>query len=148
MLTSARHLIDERPEEDPTRHYFYHHCSMIRFLDETKGDLEQGFNHLCIHLDRTQPLPDGQLGPYPPPRHPRPPRNPLLLWEEDEFFYHMAHLLDQNHDGELANTCRMVRTSIMYLPEDARLLLNEGYLDPIDHFDYMGHLFPYIDFHL
>ena len=40
MLTSARHLIDERPEEDPTRHYFYHHCSMIRFLDETKGDLE------------------------------------------------------------------------------------------------------------
>jgi hypothetical protein len=126
-----RARIDEL--EDDIKHYFYHHCHLFRFLERSKPMLFQGYFHNCIHLDRSPGMPPLTI------RAPLIPHNPLLSPEEDEFLAHVATIYELEGRGEIVNNIRYVRDGIMFMPQDASILFNHGYLDPISFFDSNGY---------
>jgi hypothetical protein len=113
-----------------TRHYFYRHCHIFRYLQEHGQLLFQGFYARCIHID--------YLMHTPTLRQPLRPINPLLTTDEDEFLTQAANAFELEERGELANIIRVFRAQA--LPHDAavRMLFDALYVDPVAFTDCHG----------
>jgi hypothetical protein len=133
MLTPELwNFIDGFDEDDDTRHFFYTHCLYFRYLNSTKLIHAQGFSCECVHQD-TQSL----TYPY-PVRAPMIPHNPLLTPEEDEFLHHASYVFKGIGELEMANVLCQVRAAVPFMPGDASLLFNAGYLTPMIQYNNQG----------
>jgi hypothetical protein len=137
MLTSElRGFVDTYDKEDDTRHFFYHHCPFFRYLDSTKSLHIQGFSCECVHRDATSLT-------YPHPiRGAMTPHNPLLTPEEDEFLHHSSYVFEGIGMIGLANALRRVRAAVPFMPKDAFILFEAGYLTPMTQYDNQGARYP------
>jgi hypothetical protein len=70
-------------------------------------------------------------------RTPRPPVNPLLTIEEDEFLYFASILFDEA-GSDIGIDLRALTVTPLMLGDYARSLLNNFYLDPLDSVDKYG----------
>ncbi|KAF4588148.1 hypothetical protein EYR38_010115 [Pleurotus pulmonarius] len=127
---SFRNHIDALPAENPVRHFFYHHCSIFRFLDPDIPVISQGFNQRCIHSlnDPHEPIYE---------EHPYPSDNPLLTIEEESYLAYVGKAFELAGRIPLCNAVRHLRRLTCFMEEDVRHLLSEGYLDPTYYYD--GH---------
>ncbi len=123
-----RRAIDRLSPKDDARHFLYWHCDSFRYLEPSFPTYLQGFNHRCMHVDSEA----GGL------RTTRPPRNPFLTANEDELLYHAASLFEFEGRGELANCIRYARGVKPILSEQARVLFEQGFVEPIDFYDGEG----------
>ncbi|KIY61307.1 hypothetical protein CYLTODRAFT_459967 [Cylindrobasidium torrendii FP15055 ss-10] len=141
QATFFRNAVDDLPHEHPTRHFFYVHCHVLRYLHDDLRDADQGFNVICAHLnpDEEELLQEEVVAPTGAA-----PFNPLLLVQEDDLLHHVAVVLEHLHCGMLANECRKLCRLPTYAPDDIRALLLTGYLEPADNYDDEGRLFPYL----
>jgi hypothetical protein len=80
-------------------------------------------------VDKTSWIP-----PY-PIRTPFSPKNALLSVEEDELLYHVAELFEFDGRTELV---KYIRDGPLLMNDDARTLLDHGYLDPLSFYDKDG----------
>ncbi|KAJ7587894.1 hypothetical protein C8J56DRAFT_889764 [Mycena floridula] len=126
-----RDVLNRVPEDNALKHYFRYHCAFFRILEKDVLMELQGFNIECLH--QQSPITQYHL---PTERHR--PRNPLLLPEEDEFFFHAATLFDHFQLFDAANALREIRGKHVMRPKDICMLLKHGYLDSVDHFDHFG----------
>ena len=132
----VRDEVDDNGEEDDNYHFFYHHCVFFRYMDSTKPVHMQGFSCDCIHRDSSSLI-------YPKPvRTPMEPRNPLITPEEDEFFHHASYVFESLGMLDLTNALRRVRTAIPFMPKDAAILFQAGYLTPMTQYDSQGAKYP------
>ena len=137
LTPDMRRFFDQNfGEEDDTHHFFYHHNPFFRYIDSSKPVHVQGFSCHCHHYDK-----DSLIYPY-PLRTPLPPRNPLLTPEEDEFLHHASYVFESMGKFELVNAMRRVRDVIPFLPDDARILFDAGYLTPFNQYDENGTKYP------
>ena len=67
-----------------------------------------------------------------------PHHNTLLTSEEDEFLYYVAYVFHGASMFDLANSIRRLREGSPFLPHDAAILLDAGYLTPANQFDRNG----------
>jgi hypothetical protein len=123
-----RDRVDAHPGD--ARHYFYRHCHIFRYLDKHRQILYQGYYANCIHLDRTAPTPR--------PRQARPPINPLITADEDEFLAQAANVMELGRKGELANIIRRFRRTSLPHAKAAHLLFDHLYLDTVNQTDMNG----------
>ncbi|KAF9023489.1 hypothetical protein BDZ89DRAFT_1136676 [Hymenopellis radicata] len=139
MCASTRALVDSLSPRNPLSHFFYFHCKSIRYLQDEVQDECQGFNAHCTHAD------PAYVGPPPyPPCPPLIPINSCLTADEDEFLYHVTWLFRVERYGHLADRITDIRGMRFFLPQEVRTLFVNGYLDPLSHFDHLGHKFPYM----
>lgn len=96
----------------------------------------QGFSVDCVHLNRSS---NQQL-----PRKPLTTANALITHYEDEFLAQAARIFEIKGRSELVNSIRHVRAAQVFLSAEARLLFEEGYLDPIAQWDRFGNKRPMI----
>ncbi len=68
----------------------------------------------------------------------RPPRNPFLTASEDKLLYHVTSLFEFEGCGESANCIQYARGAEPILPEQVRVLFEQGYVEPIDFYDMEG----------
>ena len=89
VLPQIREFVDNFPKGNPTTHYFYHHCHILRYIEALNPHLIQplGFNAEYHHYNPVGP--EGHRNNR-RIRKPNQPVNPLLTVEEDEFLYHCA----------------------------------------------------------
>ncbi|KAF4604658.1 hypothetical protein EYR40_003433 [Pleurotus pulmonarius] len=127
---SFRNHIDALPTENPVRHFFYHHCSIFRFLNPDIPVISQGFNQRCIHSlnDPHEPIYE---------EHPYPSDNPLLTIEEESYLAYVGKAFELAGRIPLCNAVRHLRRLTCFMEEDVRHLLSDGYLDPTYYYD--GH---------
>lgn len=59
--------------------------------------------------------------------------------EEDEFLAHTAELFEFEGQSELVNNIRYVRDGQMFMPEEAQMLFQHGYLDTFSWYDSHNH---------
>lgn len=71
-----------------------------------------------------------------------PHRNTLLTSEEDEFLHYVAYVFHGASMFDLANSIRRLREGNPFLPHDAAILLDAGYLTPANQFDGNGAKYP------
>ncbi|KAF9030496.1 hypothetical protein BDZ89DRAFT_1037978, partial [Hymenopellis radicata] len=135
---STRARVDSLPASHPTHHFFYYHSVPLRYLSSDVDDARQGFNVYCTHAD-----PSYVGSPPYPPCSPLVPINPCLSVEEDEFLFHMSLLFRLEGYDHLANCVTNLRGMRFFLPDELRILFANGYLDPLHHFDHLGHKYPY-----
>jgi hypothetical protein len=83
-------------------------------------------------VDKTSWIP-----PY-PIRKPFPPKNALLSVEEDKFLCHVAELFEFDGRTELVNNIRYIRDRPLFMNDNARVLFDHGYLDPLSFYDKDG----------
>lgn len=114
-----------------TRHYFYFHCHIFRYLDPEVVLLYQGFQADCKHFNNREPGTES-------PATGIIPRNVLLYEEEDEFLYHSSCLLEAMGQGCFANTLRHLRQSTLYRKHLVSSLLHYKLLEPNLHYDGNG----------
>jgi hypothetical protein len=107
-----RALINERPSNDPVRHYFNYKCLLFRFLEE---GVSEGL-------------------PEPAPEHFRPlhftESNPLLEEEEITFLKNSSIIFRSNRRMLLSDAINAVLDMRFRRPEAVADLLKEGYFDP------------------
>jgi hypothetical protein len=113
-----------------TRHYFFYHCHIFRYIDNSRQVLYQGFYQRCVHLDYSQPTPKERL--------PLTPLNPLITADEDEFLAQAANIFEINQLTDLVNAIRRFRGQFLPHEDDARALLAAMYLDPDSYMDNHG----------
>ncbi|PBK90540.1 hypothetical protein ARMGADRAFT_1082794 [Armillaria gallica] len=128
FLQQWRRAIDRLSLEDDARHYLYWHCDSFRYLEPSFPTYLQGFNHRCMHVDSEA----GSL------RTTCPPRNPFLTANEDELLYHAVSLFEFEGRGELANCIRYAQGVRPILSEQARVLFEQGFVEPINFYDAEG----------
>ncbi|KAJ7589354.1 hypothetical protein C8J56DRAFT_1048998 [Mycena floridula] len=127
-----RAFLDRVTEDNPTKHFFRHHCTFFRLLEKGVPLALQGFNLECLHQSAPQSIYSSPAEDW------YQPRNPLLLKEEDEYLYHSAKLMDHLGYFNTANSIREIRSKPLMRPEDVRKLLRHGYLDSLERFDRFG----------
>ncbi|KAJ7588176.1 hypothetical protein C8J56DRAFT_1050236 [Mycena floridula] len=118
-LPLFRNVLNRIPEEVALKHYFRNHCPFFRLLEKDVLMELQGFNIECLH----QQPPTTR---YKVQHERHKPRNPLLLPEEDEFFFYAAQLLDHFHLFNIANALREVRGKHLMRPKDIRITTSES----------------------
>jgi hypothetical protein len=114
------------PDSNPLKHYAYAHHIYARIISPFESPAVQGFQHICIHES------------YNPDTTPT-SINALLLDEEDEFLVFATGILDYLGYIELSNAIRELRSTPIMHDAEVRLLLQHGFLDPVDYFDHFGH---------
>ncbi|KAJ7573953.1 hypothetical protein C8J56DRAFT_1065477 [Mycena floridula] len=131
-LSPVRQVVNRIPEDHATKHFFRYHCSFLRLIEKGVLVSLQGFNVECLHSQ----APVSRYTVQPVAKYQ--PRNPLLLEEEDEFFFHCTVILEHFGMFELVNSIQQVRGTHLWRPKDVRTLLRHGYLDSLDYFDHLG----------
>ncbi|KAJ7600307.1 hypothetical protein C8J56DRAFT_1037904 [Mycena floridula] len=131
-LSPVRQVVNRIPEDHSTKHFFRYHCSFLRLIEKGALVSLQGFNIECLHSQ----APVSRYTVQPVAKNH--PRNPLLLEEEDEFFFHCAAILEHFGMFQLVNSIQQVRGTHLWQPKDVRALLRHGYLDSLDYFDHFG----------
>jgi hypothetical protein len=129
-----RQLVDTYPDTSATKHYFYHHCHIFRYIkiSDPNSLHTQGFPCSCIHYDKTQSRHSWNE------RKPHPPVNPLLTVEEDEFLHHAAEVFVSLDLLDVTNVLRRFRRTVPYLPDHAWILFEAGYLTSYHNYDAKG----------
>ncbi|KAJ7588704.1 hypothetical protein C8J56DRAFT_1049625 [Mycena floridula] len=110
-LPLFQNVLNRIPQEVALKHYFRNHCPFFCILEKDVLMELQGFNIECLH----QQPPTTR---YKVQHERHKPRNPLLLPEEDEFFFYAAQLLDHFHLFNVANALRKVRGKHLMRPKD------------------------------
>ncbi|PBK86371.1 hypothetical protein ARMGADRAFT_1086548 [Armillaria gallica] len=120
--------IDRLSPEDDAQHFLYRHCDSFRYLELSFPTYLQGFNHQCMHIDSEA----GGLHTT------HPPCNPFLTANKDELLYHAASLFEFEGHGELANCIHYAWGVRPILSEQAHVLFEQGFVEPIDFYDAEG----------
>lgn len=136
LLPKWRDVIDALDADSDVRHFFYSHCYLFRLLAPNAMLGNQGFSVDCVHLNRSS---NQQL-----PRKPLTTANALITHYEDEFLAQAARIFEIKGRSELVNSIRHVCAAQVFLSAEARLLFEEGYLDPIAQWDRFGNKRPMI----
>ena len=113
-----------------TRHYFYFHCHIFRYLESRRQILYQGFYANCTHYDNSTS--------HRFERKPFIPINPFISIEEDEFLAQAAKIMELEYHGEFTNIIRLFRGRNLPHSDSVRLLFDHCYLDPIASTDHHG----------
>jgi hypothetical protein len=71
-------------------------------------------------------------------REPFPPKNALLSVEDDELLCHVGELFEFDGRMELVNNIRYIYDELLFMNDDARILFDHGYLDPLSFYDKDG----------
>jgi hypothetical protein len=110
-----RKYLQEGPASHPSFHYFCHHCDLFPFVQtETTvcpAQMECPANYFPSPLEL----------------------NPLLTYEESEFFHHAIQIFRLRERNVLANSIQAVLTMRFRQTTTVAKLFAEGYLQPYSH---------------
>ncbi|KAF4573280.1 hypothetical protein EYR36_007791 [Pleurotus pulmonarius] len=126
-----RTLIDALPPDNPIHHYFYHHCTIFRFLRPDVPVILQGFNQYCVHSVVSPGRPIVEQFPFSS-------ENPFITEDEEAFLAYVSKVFELAGQITAANSVRHLRRLEIFMDCDVRILGEAGFLDPTYFFDGYG----------